>query len=109
MHKIIGFVAGALSVVTVGVVPVSAQMQDTPVVGDWACSFDLRVYITRFGSIEILGGDPAYRAGLIDVEGEIMTVTWDEGGETAVLWTLSDNTLTLDGLADEPLTCIPRD
>ncbi len=109
MRKFIGFAAGALGVLMAGLTPVSAQMRDAPMVGDWACSLDLRVYITEFGSIEILGGDPSYRAGLIDVEGDTMTVTWDEGGETTVLWTLSDDTLTLDGLAEEPLTCVPRE
>lgn len=109
MRNIRTFTVGALSAAILATAPANALTTDAPMVGDWACDLDLRVYITRFGSIEIMGGEPSYRAGLIDVDGETMTVTWDEGGETAVIWTLVDGALTLDGLTDEPISCVPRE
>ncbi len=98
----------ATLIVGLASMPADALTTDAPMIGDCACSGDLRAYITALGSIELLGGDPSYRAGLIDVEGDAMTITWDEGGETTVTWTLADGTLTLEGLTDEPLICTPR-
>lgn len=76
------------------------------IVGDWSCG-ETRAYITKLGSIELLGD--GYRAGRFDARDGVMRIGWDEGGEES--WTYETSggaTLSLTDPAGAELTCTPK-
>jgi hypothetical protein len=80
---------------------------DPGLVGDWSCD-GVQVYITRLGSIEVLGD--GYRAGLIDSGDGTLAIAWDEGGRDDWAYALSGDTLSLTGFdGDAPVACTAQD
>ena len=77
------------------------------IVGDWSCG-ETRAYITKLGSIELLGD--GYRAVLIDAKDGEMRIGWDEGGTES--WTYKTDggaTLSLTDPAGNAMSCTPKD
>ena len=75
--------------------------------GDWSCG-DLRVYMTKLGSIEVLGD--GYSEGLIDARDGTLEIKWDDGKRATWTYSLgSGRELVLDDGAGKMLDCIPRD
>jgi len=76
------------------------------IVGDWSCG-ETRAYITKLGSIELLGG--GYRAGKFDARDGVMRIGWDEGGEES--WTYEADggaTLSLTDPSGTAMSCTPK-
>ncbi|MCB9948267.1 MAG: hypothetical protein H6842_10620 [Rhodospirillaceae bacterium] len=100
-------------IVAVACLASTARAQSFPgeveaaLVGDWACG-DSRVYITRLGSIEVIGD--AYRAGLIDTGDGVLAIEWDDGERAD--WHYSDagsDGFLLTGPTAEAVACRPRE
>lgn len=89
--------------------PASAQLLraqvDEATVGDWQCG-DLRVYLTKLGSIEVLG--EGYRPGLYRTAEGKMAIDWDDGTAESWGYAAGAGTLALTTGDGTDLSCVPR-
>lgn len=95
-----------LILLSLAFVPVSAAQAEQPLAGDWQCG-DIRLVITRLGSIEVMSAE-RYRAGLVEsAGGGKLRVSWDGGGTATLSIRRNGRAISVRGLG-KPLDCVPR-
>ena len=78
---------------------------DDALVGDWACDGQ-RLFVTRLGSIEIIGTD--YAAGLYDAADGVFAIEWDEGGQDNWSYRATSGGVVFTLPNGQDLLCAPR-
>lgn len=103
-HSLTAMIAVA-SVALVSVPAAAVEGIPPGIVGEWDCGAS-RLVVTRLGSIELMAPG-SYRAGLLEMRGGVLAVSWDRGGTAAPDFLRRGETLEVRGLG-APFACRAR-